>query len=213
MVPLRFSNLYPSWDVISKSKYTDWKTISKRKLSEEIMAKFKDEVDWNCVVIHEDISLQFIYKFYNKIKWFNIYQPILPEDLMIKMADFQRTCDWMYVSERQKLSEDFIEKFRCKVDWDKISKYQKLSEKFIKKFTQKVNWWYIIYYQGTSVEFIEKYKHKICKNEEDKNRSENESLKRNIPCDIDVDFWTSSDEMDVTWENILIKRQQKIILS
>ena len=110
IVPLRFMELYTSWDEISISKYTDWKNISKRKLSEEFMKKYKDNLNWHDIIIHKDISQQFIYKFHDKIIWYNIYQ-LIPEGLMELMVNFQDSNDWRYASERQKLSENFIEKF------------------------------------------------------------------------------------------------------
>lgn len=42
--------------------------------------------------------------------------------------------DWVDLSQYQKLSENFIEKFKDKVDWFLISIYQKLSEDFIERF-------------------------------------------------------------------------------
>ena len=47
--------------------------------------------------------------------------------------------DWYYISNCQKLSENFIEKFQDNVKWNCISQYQKLSENFIEKFQDKVN--------------------------------------------------------------------------
>lgn len=69
--------------------------------------------------------------------------------------------DWEYISECQKLSESFIEKYQDKVDWMSISEGQKLSEQFIDKFKDKVDWDYISIYQNLSEPFIDKYKDKV----------------------------------------------------
>ena len=69
--------------------------------------------------------------------------------------------NWYYISEYQKLSEEFIEKFQDKVDWYCISVYQKLSEEFITKFQYKVHWSYISQFQKLSEEFIEKFQDKL----------------------------------------------------
>src|SRR5574344_694303 len=69
--------------------------------------------------------------------------------------------DWSYISQFQKLSEDFIEKHINKVNWYRISKYQTISESFIEKHIDKVEWDYISKYQKLSEEFIEKYIDKI----------------------------------------------------
>jgi len=47
---------------------------------------------------------------------------------------------WGWVSEYQKLSEEFIEKYSNKVYWFYISRFQKLSEEFIEKHFDKVCW-------------------------------------------------------------------------
>jgi len=68
------------------------------------------------------------------------------------------------VSQYQKLSESFIDKFQDRVDWHYISIYQKLSEEFIKKFQGKLNLYYISKYQKLSQAFIKKYNIKISEN-------------------------------------------------
>ena len=65
----------------------------------------------------------------------------------------------------QKLSEEFIRKFKNKVDWGCISAYQKLSEDFIRKFQDKVYWDYISKFQNLSEDFIREFKDKVDWNE------------------------------------------------
>lgn len=69
------------------------------------------------------------------------------------LGDIDDVDIWMWVSEYQNLSEDFIEKFQHKVNWYYISKRQKLSETFIRKFKNKVDWLNILLYQKLSEEF------------------------------------------------------------
>ena len=45
----------------------------------------------------------------------------------------------MYISEYQKLSEEFIREFKDKVDWCYISEYQDLSENFKEEFKKELN--------------------------------------------------------------------------
>ncbi len=52
---------------------------------------------------------------------------------------------WIFISMYQKLSEEFIEKYKDKVDWCWISLHQKLSEKFIEKYQDKV--WVVFDFQ------------------------------------------------------------------
>ena len=82
----------------------------------------------------------------------------LSEEFIDKYKDKVK---WHWISKCQKLSEKFIEKYNDKVDWNYISEYQKLSEEFIEKHYDKVDWCYISRYQILSKEFIEKYVDKV----------------------------------------------------
>jgi hypothetical protein len=73
------------------------------------------------------------------------------------------------ISQRQKLSENFIAKFSRKVNWTYISKCQKLSEKFMKRYKFMIDWYWISRCQKLSEEFIKKYKKKIVIEEIEKN--------------------------------------------
>ena len=66
----------------------------------------------------------------------------------------QNKVDWEYVCKYQKLSENFINEFRCQAHWEHISIYQKLSENFIKEFRYQVDWYYIRRFQRLSENFI-----------------------------------------------------------
>lgn len=74
--------------------------------------------------------------------------------------------DWDELSKIQKLSEEFIEKYRNKVSWDNIFAYQQLSEKFIdyiiqkyydKELKNKLNIFNLLENQKVSETFIEKH--------------------------------------------------------
>ena len=83
------------------------------------------------------------------------------EELLDIYECSEENLDWSYISESQKLSEEFIERFADKVEWYYISSYQKLSEEFIEKFADKVDWYYISFYQKLSEDFIEKFADKV----------------------------------------------------
>ena len=68
--------------------------------------------------------------------------------------------DWMRISARQKLSEDFIREFKDNVDWYWVSSHQKLSESFIREFQDKVDWGRISITQKLSEDFIREFKNK-----------------------------------------------------
>ena len=67
---------------------------------------------------------------------------------------------WYSISTFQKLSETFIEKYSDEVDWKGISMHQSLSESFIERFSGMLEWDYIIMHQELSYEFLEKHLYK-----------------------------------------------------
>ena len=108
-----------------------WNCAAKHwALSEEIIEKHADEVNWKHISTYQKLSEKFIEKFADKVNWHSI-------------------C--MY----QKLSEQFIEQFTDKVDWNYISMDQKLSENFIRKHRNELNRWNIARHQVISQELAE----------------------------------------------------------
>ena len=75
--------------------------------------------------------------------------------------DNENQINWHWISMYQKLSEDFIEKYKDKVYWSCISIYQKLLEDFIDTYADKVNWISISMYQNLSENFIEEHKYNV----------------------------------------------------
>jgi len=71
----------------------DWATISRLKLSEQFIEKYKDKVDWNRISECQELSEKFIEKYKDKVNWY-------------------------YISKHQKLSTEFIIKHM-----DKITEY------------------------------------------------------------------------------------------
>jgi hypothetical protein len=78
----------------------------------------------------------------------------LSEDFIRKFKD---KFDWRVLSYFQKLPEDLIREFKDKVDWMGVSVYQKLSEDFIEEFQDKVSWGHIASHQKVSKKFSEKF--------------------------------------------------------
>ena len=81
-------------------------------------------------------------------------------NLNCSIEQFKDKVDWYYISEYQKLSEDFIREFQDKVKWDWISMFQKLSEDLIREFQNKIDWYNISYHQKLSEDFIREFQDK-----------------------------------------------------
>ena len=81
------------------------------------------------------------------------------------MNEFQDKVNWRLISTYQKLSESFIRKFQDKVDWHRISEWQDLSEDLIREFQDKVDWYWISIYQKLSEDFINEFTDRLDLNE------------------------------------------------
>ena len=76
-------------------------------------------------------------------------------DFIENEADIKKL--WSFISEYQKLSESFIEKYSKKLSWYSISAHQKLSESFIERHADEVDWYCISWKQTLSEDFIERH--------------------------------------------------------
>ena len=142
LLQLYHIHIYPK-DSLQRAKEkiqaVDWTSISRygKKLSEDIIREFQDEIDWWGVSEAQFLSEEFIREFKYKVVW-----------------------NW--ISETQILSEDFIDEFPLYVVWENICKYQILSEKFIRKcchfHDRKIDLQLVAKYQRLSPEFIKEFK-------------------------------------------------------
>ena len=61
------------------------------------------------------------------------------QKILLKFIQTNNNVNWINISNKYKLSENFIWKFQDKVYWTYISYSQKLSEKFKSEFKYKLN--------------------------------------------------------------------------
>jgi len=166
----------------------DWYSISvQRKLSEEFIREFKDNVVWYKILMYQKLSEEFIREFEDKIKWYPIsrYQKLSEEFI----REFEDKIDWYRVSRYQKLSEEFIREFEDKINWYEISMYQKLSEEFIREFKDKVNWQLISIYQKLSEEFIREFEDYVVWSEISSYQKLSKKIIKEFGLNINEDNW------------------------
>ena len=73
------------------------------------------------------------------VDWVSIsWRRTLSEEFIRK---FYNKLYWPYISADQKLSENLIRDFSRLVDWKNISQYQKLTEDFVWEFRDRLDWW------------------------------------------------------------------------
>ena len=125
-------------------------------LSEDLLDRYKNKLDWYKVCKDVPLSVELLDKFSDKLFWpvVSHYQK-LSEEFIDKHSD---KVDWNNISIHQKLSESFIERHKDEVYWKAISIFQVLSEDFIDRNSDKVEWISISWSQKLSESFIEKHK-------------------------------------------------------
>jgi len=77
------------------------------------------------------------------------------------MKTSRNDINWIKISIKQYLSEDFIREFQDKLHWDLISTHQTLSDDFIREFQDKVYWFGISKFQTLSDNFIREFQDKV----------------------------------------------------
>ena len=113
----------------------EWIDISRNKrLTEEFIREFQDEVSW-IDISTVPISLEFIREFQDKVKWYNICQyQILTEDFI---REFQDRMFWDYISTNQDVSDEFLLEFKDNIHWSWYFKDRKISFWLIKNLILK----------------------------------------------------------------------------
>lgn len=115
-----------------------WANMSRKKLTEEFIRKYSDNLDMYLVTVYSDLSESFIREY-------------------IDVLNIDTICQYQY------LSMNFIDGFRDIINWDLVSKYQFLTEYFIEKNCNDVNWKHIFENKKLKLtsEFRNKYQYKI----------------------------------------------------
>ncbi len=177
-------------DAFNEQEQTDiWIFLARsQSFSEQFLMDFEHKIDFKNVANRttiESFSLDFIRQHQDKWTWMVLgYNKRFSEDFLIEFAKkwqwqhdiayFQRVSEsflrkyikkfnqigWINLSEKQQLSESFIEDYQDKVTWWMISMYQTLSENFIRKFQNRVDWEKIFVFQELSPAFQTEFQHK-----------------------------------------------------
>jgi len=97
------------------TQYNTPKFWDKVTLTDATMRRFIQTVNWREIAVYQQLSLDFLEEFKDKL------------------------C-WLHVSKWQRLSEETIRKYKDYVIWPVICRHQKLTEDFIAEFADRVNW-------------------------------------------------------------------------
>lgn len=160
------SNRFPSAKLYSKYiSRIYWGYIYKYELPEDFIKQFECHMCWNKIAMRQQLSENLIIEKWDAVSWLDILQyQILSESFLRKLIEMfainppknfnpyrqdlrfgddeyrNNAIDilWKYISNCQKLSEDFIREFQDVVCWNSIYNFQILSNDFSNEFKYKI---------------------------------------------------------------------------
>lgn len=173
----------------------DWMTYvcNNIEIPEDIILKLHDYIDFPVITTKQKFSETLIRKFYNKIPMINLlmFQKV-PLDILCPLIDskipsFFEDRYWYYIWTNQRITVDFINKYKEYVDWNAISNnkdalsfdiinefhnqliwssvtshgiHESIIEHFIYKM-DSISWRNVEFFSQLSENFIKKYEEKL----------------------------------------------------
>ncbi len=151
---LRFiSKYFESLHDLPRQEWTNL-LIEFPDLNEEILVKYRDDIDWYIVCLYQNISEEFMNKWTTYITW-------APISLHRKLSDAfiirnQSMLSWDYLSNSGNLSENIVCRFEDRINW-RLLIVDNYSIKFLKKYQERINWYEATFKDIKTYEIFEKY--------------------------------------------------------
>lgn len=116
-----------------------------RKLSESLVREFDEDLDWHILCEKQSFEENFCREFQDKIGMNlmfcqRLYSEKFIEEVLTELSGYERLWIISSICRTQKVSERFIERWFEDVDWNEVSKNQKLTDDFMRKYKKKLNW-------------------------------------------------------------------------
>lgn len=92
-----------------------------REVDELFLKKNEEYLNWRCIIQHKKLSINFIEKYFEKIKENNlkdliVFQKLNEEFLGKHIELFNKKQLWYFISLKQNLSKNFIKKHKAKIN-------------------------------------------------------------------------------------------------
>lgn len=124
-----------------KLSRNDWTIISKQKIDEAFMLRWKEFLDWKVICEYQKLSEEFIEHLALKYLYLDMISAhqVLSEYFMDK---YKNNLDWGLLSCSQYMSEDFIREHLDLVKFEQLSFNNKLnlSIDFLREFKDEIDW-------------------------------------------------------------------------
>ena len=136
--------------------YLDWERISAFKnLPDNALIRCPDRLNWSMICknsIIKESTMEILYQYLDKGE-IAVHQHLSEKFIEEHLKDLK--CYMEEICDNQKLSEDFIRKYKDIVDWRAVSRSQKLSEAFMEEMKDYLDWSWACMCQKMTASFIE----------------------------------------------------------
>ena len=109
------------------------------ELLEQIASIHTNRLEWKNVSKNQNLTEIFIRKYSAFLDWKIITQFQFTKLSHACIEKYDYKLDWEYISQHHVLTEEFIELFQARVRWHLISQYQRMSKEFVLKFKDRIN--------------------------------------------------------------------------
>jgi len=135
-------NYFESLHNISRHEWIEIIISNEGNLHEDLLHKYKENLDWYIVCIYHKLSEKFILNHREYINW----RPVVMHQQITKpiLDLYWNDLDWGTVSSSRFMTEELIEKYNEKIDWNYI-KLDNPSDDFLNKYCDKINWSHITF--------------------------------------------------------------------
>lgn len=140
--------------------HTDWNAMSKRTHSDIFMETFADKLDWNELIMHNTMSMDFIRKNIDRLDIYLLarYQN-LDEEFIREYADDEKFLDQVMAHQAYDVNfaREFLPEFKKQLSGYFFRRRTLPNEKVWEEFKDYINWWYLGRHSRLTPHFIEKY--------------------------------------------------------
>ena len=101
-------------------------------LTDEFVQRFDRYMDWEQLSIHYLFTIAMLRTYFHRVHWVHVLaRQQFPEYFLIEMTSNFDDC-WEIISKHQRLSENYIERFKDKLDWEILFDNQQSNGKFLR---------------------------------------------------------------------------------
>lgn len=131
-----FNSLYN----YNKDKWCEILINNEHQIQEDLLEKYKENIDWFIACAYQTFSEDFIIKHKKYIDWRPV---ILQQKLTSNIIEaYKKNIDWIILSSSPLLTEDLIFKYEDKIVWNCVT-LENPSDKLLQKYKDKLYWFQI----------------------------------------------------------------------